>query len=139
MRSFVGGLLSWAWLGAMGTAVAQPPEYLHQAQQRPAFAEAYQRVIRADGLPGWIARGGTETPATAAAPGQGGDLIYASCKPHDCATEQMLIYYSAASGQITGLFVRHLPGQVPSRLFLQWLGKPDAIQQQALLRRLVPD
>lgn len=134
-----------AWLGcgmavtANAAVTADSGDYLFDALAKPAFASGYRQLTRPARLPAWVDHGGTSTPATAVDGDAGPGRIYQSCKPHDCASEQILIYYRPADGHMSGVFVsirRNRTDQAPLQTRLQWLGQADGAERHALLERL---
>ena len=140
MRKLTILAMSAATAGMLASVVsAGTGDYLFDALSKPAFATLYTPLVRKAGLPAWVAHGGTATPAVTVKDKAGPASIYASCKPHDCASEQILIYYRPSDGRMSGVFVRNRhddEASPASQTRLQWLGKPETEERRLLLGQL---
>lgn len=120
-------------VGGFATAAAADSIYPSQLlKDKPTLQGQYNRLIKPIAAEhAWVKTSGTETPVTTAELGDTQYAVLSSCKPHDCASEQMLSLMTPDSDQAVGvLLVNQTDDAVPASSTLTWLGQPDARQRQ---------
>lgn len=129
--------------GHAATTAAMPPApaptYLHDLLQRPDFVKALDALHGAQGLPPWVRKGGTATPAQTVQVDGKPMLLATACKPHDCPTERVALLYDAQDCAMWGLFAQRPEDLSPavdpddsSQDQLTWLGAPDQARRELL-------
>lgn len=120
-------------VGGFATAAAADSIYPSQLlKDKPTLQSQYDRLIKPIAAEhAWVKTPGTETPVTTAELNDTQYAVLSSCKPHDCAGEQMVSLMTPDSAHAVGaLLVNQGDGAVPTSSTLTWLGKPDARQRQ---------
>ncbi|MBT2116948.1 hypothetical protein KK141_04875 [Dyella sp. LX-66] len=124
---------------ASSTAAPAPAEadavpYLSDLLERADYAAAFKALAGAKRLPAWTRDGGTNTPAEETSVDGKTLLIAQGCKPHDCATERLVLAYDEKTHQMWGVFARARSDQLEaseSNDELIWLGQPgEAIKAE---------
>lgn len=120
-------------VGGFATAAAADSIYPSQLlKDKPALQSQYDQLIKPIASEhGWVPTLGTETPITTAELSDTQYAVLSSCKPHDCASEQMVSLMTPDSAEAVGaLLVNQGEGVVPASSTLTWLGQPNARQRQ---------
>ncbi|WP_232461559.1 Ivy family c-type lysozyme inhibitor [Tatumella citrea] len=86
--------------------VAQPLPGLSSLLQSQQGRIAFSQLIAGQHLPGWIKKGGVETPMQEVTLDGTTYQLYYSCKPHDCAADRFALIYSPADNSMSGLWSR---------------------------------
>lgn len=69
-----------------------------------ATAEAFKTMVGSQKLPQWITQGGTTSQNQDVVIDGKKYIVLNSCKPHDCAAENIAVLYSPASKTLAGVF-----------------------------------
>ena len=123
-----------------GPEVSVLGPYLSDLLERADFAIAFEALAGINALPAWTRDGGTAAPAKDMRADGRTLLVAHGCKPHDCATERLVLAYDEKSHAMWGVFARARRdrsdlddgGADESRDELTWLGRPDAKIKAAL-------
>jgi hypothetical protein len=135
-------MLSGAQVAA-GVGVNGSAPYFYDLLQRPDFASAWAALSGADQLPTWTGQGGTSTPAQRIDFSGRPQLLVATCQPHDCLSERLLVLYDENTHAMSGLFARRKAGAAndvdsndPIDDDVIWLGSPDDATKRFLRQKL---
>lgn len=111
--------------------------YLSDLLKRADFAAAFNTLAGARELPAWTRDGGTATPARKVMLDGRALLLTHGCKPHDCASERLVLAYDEQGHAMWGVFARARSDQRDadeSNDELSWLGEPGA-ELKAVLKQ----
>ncbi|MDA3919655.1 MAG: Ivy family c-type lysozyme inhibitor [Salinisphaera sp.] len=137
VHRFVSSVVLALCVAASGLPVAyaadNQPIYPSQLlKQKPALQAQYDQLIQpitADHA--WVKTIGTETPVSQITVSETQYAVLSSCKPHDCAAQEIVSLMSPAADQAVGaLLVNHGGPTEPGSSTITWLGQPDASQRQ---------
>ena len=103
--------------------VAQPLPGLSSLIDSQQGRRAFSQLIAGQHLPGWIKKGGVETPMQEVTLNNTTYQVYYSCKPHDCAAERFALIYSPADNSMSGLWSRN--DEKHHKEQLRWLNISD--------------
>ena len=105
---------------------------------KPAQAKQYRNVVKpVASKHAWIGKGATQTPVTEVSFGGTDYAVLSSCKPHDCANENLVVLLpgsNTAQGEAVGALVANTgdQGLGPARSTITWLGEPARDQRRFL-------
>ena len=105
---------------------------------KPAQAKQYRNVVKPVASEhAWIGKGGTQTPVTEVSFGGTDYAVLSSCKPHDCANENLVVLLpgsNTAQGEAVGALVANTGdnGLGPTQSTITWLGEPARDQRRFL-------
>lgn len=88
---------------ALSAQAAEPLTISHLAADK-ATAEAFKTMVSHQKLPQWVTQGGTMSQNKDVIIGGKKYIVLNSCKPHDCAAENIAILYSPESKTLAGVF-----------------------------------
>ncbi|WP_158583487.1 Ivy family c-type lysozyme inhibitor [Salinisphaera sp. Q1T1-3] len=119
------------------TAQAADGDTVYPSQlldSKPALAKQYAALVKpVQPAHGWVAAGqGTETPVSHVTIAGTDYAVLASCKPHDCASENVVALMQPGASKAAGaLVVNHGDdGSGPGQSEITWLGAPSADQRR---------
>ncbi len=104
---------------------AQPLPGLSSLTHSQEGGKAFSRLIAGQHLPGWIKKGGVETPMQEVTLNGRAWQVYYACKPHNCAADRFALLYSPADNSMSGLWVRS--DEKRHKEQLQWLNISDSL------------
>ena len=126
--TFVACLFATSALAAQNDGDTVYPRDL--LKQKPELAKRYQAVVKpVTGAHSWIADGGTQTPVTEVSFGDTDYAVLTSCKPHDCASQNLVVLLpanNAKQGEAVGALAVNAgdQGLGPNKSTITWLGEP---------------
>ena len=121
-------LLLLLMLGSLpGLALAEEKPYLHDLLKTDTYLAAWNGMLASETVPSWVKTlKGPATPATAVSVGGQAYTLAWLCKAHDCGDNQLYVLFSPDASKAWGLLI--VAGDQRN-----WLGKPDAVIQAAIL------
>lgn len=113
-----------------GSQSIYPQELL---DSQPTLKSEYQKLmepIQSDHS--WVKNIGTASPVSQVKIEDKQYAVIASCKPHDCASENMVTLMTPSSDNAVGALAVNKgdEGWGPTSSSITWLGKPDRSQRQ---------
>lgn len=105
------------------SAQASEPLTVSSLATDKATAEAFKTMVGDQKLPEWVTQGGTSSQNQDVVIGGKKYIVLNSCKPHDCAAENIAVLYSAESKTLAGVFSTLDPQAVQQKL--TWLNVSD--------------
>ena len=107
-------------------------------KQKPELAKRYNDVVKpVTDAHEWIANGGTQTPVTEVSFGNTDYAVLSSCKPHDCASQNLVVLLPSNKTKqdaAVGALVVNAgdQGLGPQRSTIRWLGEPGRDERRFL-------
>lgn len=115
--------LTLSFSGLTASAYAQDTLTISELAVNPETKAAFQSLVAARHLPGWVAQGGTESPGQTVTIAEKQFVVLTSCKPHDCASQRFAVLYAPATKKLSG--VLSSVDKKTGHEKLQWLDIPD--------------
>lgn len=126
--------------GGIATAAAADSIYPSRLlKDKPALKAQYDQLVKPVATEhAWVRTLGTQTPVTLATLNDTQYAVLSSCKPHDCASEQMVSLMTPGSAHaVGGLLVNHGSSVEPTSSTITWLGQPNGHQRQFIASYLL--
>lgn len=86
------------------SAYATEPLTVSSLATDKATAEAFKTMVGSQKLPQWVTQGGTTSQNQDVIIDGKKYIVLNSCKPHDCAAENIAVLYSPESKNLAGVF-----------------------------------
>jgi hypothetical protein len=122
-------------LGSVSAFAADKPEgpYLFDLMKQPTYRAAWVGMLAGETPPEWVDTFAKtlDGPAIPMIELSVGDASYAlgfTCKPNDCAENQLYVLFSGGGAKAWGLLIIGKD--------IKWLGAPDLAIQEAILGRI---
>lgn len=107
------------------------PQELLDSQ--PTLKSEYQTLMKpVESDHGWVKSIGTASPVSQVKIDDQEYAVISSCKPHDCASENLVAMMTPSSDKAVGALAVNKgdEGWGPTSSTITWLGKPDRHQRQ---------
>ncbi len=105
------------------SAYAAEPLTVSSLATDKATAEAFKTMVGSQKLPQWVTQGGTTSQNQDVVIDGKKYIVLNSCKPHDCAAENIAVLYSPESKTLAGVFSTQDEQSVHQKL--TWLNISD--------------
>ena len=122
-------------LGSGFAFAADKPEgpYLFDLMKQPTYRAAWIGMLAGATAPEWVdtfakTLDGPATPSIEVLVGDASYTLGFTCKPNDCAENQLYVLFSGGGAKAWGLLI--IGKEV------KWLGAPDQTIQEAILSRI---
>jgi hypothetical protein len=117
-------------LGSPTAFAADDGPYLFDLLKQSSYLAAWNGMLKGESIPGWVKDyaktfNGPSSPSKAVTVGGQAYTLGWVCKAHDCGDNQLNVLFAPGGAQAWGLLTTS--GRQ------QWLGKPGAAIQQAIL------
>lgn len=135
-RSALLVLLGLSLMATAASAASSSQDTVYPSQlmkNRPELAAQYQTLVKpVSEQHGWVSQGGTETPVTHVSFGGHDYAVLSSCKPHDCASQNLVALMRPGSPHAVGALVVNQgdDGMGPKASQITWLGDPGQDQRR---------